>query len=242
MNHNKKGKLIVIEGTDCSGKETQSNLLLEKLIFKNFSVKKMSFPNYDSPTGKIIAKPYLGKDNIFAGYFPEGAVNVDPKVAALYYAADRRYNSPIIKKKLNSGVNILLDRYISSNMAHQGCKLKAKNARLKMYQWLETLEYEMLKIPRPDLTILLYMPYKYACKLKENRKELPDEHESNEEHLLLAEKTYLELAELYNFKIVNCVENNRIKSIEEIHEEVFKIVHFICNYFFIYFKMKKRYE
>ena len=92
-----KGKLIVIEGTDCSGKETQSNLLIEKLKKENIRIEKFSFPNYNSPTGKIVGGPYLGKSYICEGWFEEGAPNVDPKVSALYYAADRLYNIDKIK-------------------------------------------------------------------------------------------------------------------------------------------------
>ena len=83
------GKIILIEGTDCSGKETQSKLLTEKLKKLGYSATYFTFPNYDSPTGKIIGGPFLGKSYISEGYFPEGAPNVDPKVSSLYYAADR---------------------------------------------------------------------------------------------------------------------------------------------------------
>ena len=87
-----RGKLIVVEGTDCSGKETQTNRLLESLKKDGVKVEKFSFPAYDTPTGKIVGGPYLGKDYISKGWFSEGAPNVDPKVASLYYAADRKYN------------------------------------------------------------------------------------------------------------------------------------------------------
>ena len=86
------GKIIVIEGTDCSGKETQSKMLVEKLKEKGYKVKRMSFPMYESPTGKIVGGAYLGKKEIGPCLFEEGAVNVDPEVASLYYAADRRYH------------------------------------------------------------------------------------------------------------------------------------------------------
>ena len=91
-----KGKLIVIEGTDCSGKETQTKLLIKRLIGENIKVRDFSFPNYDSPTGKIIGGAYLGKPSIGESYFEENATNVDPKVASLYYADDRKYNIPKI--------------------------------------------------------------------------------------------------------------------------------------------------
>ena len=87
-----RGKLIVIEGTDCSGKETQATRLLERLLGENIRISRYSFPNYDSPTGKIVGGPYLGKSYICDSWFKEGATNVPPKVASLYFAADREYN------------------------------------------------------------------------------------------------------------------------------------------------------
>lgn len=218
-----RGKLIVIEGTDCSGKETQSNLLKNRLE-KEYQVAKMSFPMYDTPTGKIIAGPYLGKEDYGESYFEEGAANVDPEVAFLYYAADRIANYDKIEEALNKKDILLLDRYVESNMAHQGGKILDDIRRHKLYDNIENLEYNMLELPRPDLTIFLYMPYDYACILKQNRKELPDGHETSKEHLLNAEKAYLELAKRYNYVIINCVENGKIKSIEEINDEVYQCV------------------
>ena len=87
-----RGKIIVIEGTDCSGKETQSKLLVKRLTEKGIKCASFSFPMYDTPTGRIVGGAYLGKPEICDGYFKEGAPNVDPKVSCLYYAADRKYN------------------------------------------------------------------------------------------------------------------------------------------------------
>lgn len=220
----KQNKLIVVEGTDCSGKETQTNLLIKRLKEEKIKIEKFSFPMYDTPTGKIVGGPYLGKEYISKGLFEEGAANVDPKVSALYFAADRKYNANKIKELLNNGYNVLLDRYVESNMAHQGGKLKTTEERIEMYKWLESLEYDLLELPKPDLTIFLYMPYKYALELKKNRSESPDQHEASEEHLINAEKAYLELANLYNFSIVNCVENNKVRKIEDIHEDIYSLV------------------
>ena len=86
------GKLIVIEGTDCSGKETQSRLIIENMRKLNIQLERFSFPNYQSPTGRIIGGAYLGKKDLGESLFEEGSVAVDPKVAALYFAADRKYN------------------------------------------------------------------------------------------------------------------------------------------------------
>lgn len=222
----KYGKLIVVEGTDCSGKETQTNLLIERLTKEKIPVSKYSFPNYNSPTGKIIGGPYLGKDYICEGWFPETAINVDPQVSSLYYAADRKYNIKNILADLSQGTNVILDRYVYSNMAHQGGKLKAKDERNAMYTWLEKLEFDLLQLPQADIKVFLHMPYVASLKLKESRikEEKLDQHESSKEHLINAEKAYLEIAEKFKFHKIECTNNEDIKTIEEINEELYQYI------------------
>ena len=217
-----RGKLIVLEGTDCSGKETQTNKLIERLTSENVNIFKYYYPHYEDPTGKIIGGPYLGKEHICEGYFPEGAASVDPKVATLYYAADFKYSSPLIEDNISIGNTVILDRYCFSSYAHQGGKIRTKDRRLVNYTWLDHLFFDFLNLRKPDLVILLYMPHQYATQLKKNRKEKPDQLESDTDHLISAEKAYLEIAECYGFKVINCVDGDRIKTIEEIHEEVYE--------------------
>ncbi len=217
-----KGKLIVIEGTDCSGKETQSNILVNKLNEIGIKTEKFCFPNYQSATGKIIAGPYLGKKEYGEGYFAEGASNVDPMVASLYFAADRKYNIKFIQEKLNNGINVVLDRYVDSNLAHQGAKLTSKKEKIKMFKFLENLEYKLLKLKKPDITIFLYMPNECAKILKAQRDEKPDQHEQDENYLLNAEKTYLWLSKKHKYIKIDCAKNNLPKTIEEISSEIFK--------------------
>ena len=219
-----RGKLIVIEGTDCSGKETQAKLLIEHLKERGMQVEIFSFPNYDSPTGKIIGGPFLGKATICDGWFKEGAVEVEPKVAALYYAADRRYNLPKIKEKLNRGISLILDRYVYSNMAHQAGKIEDMNERMNMYAWLDILEFKLLELPKPDIALFLHMPSEFAKQLKQSRDEVPDQLESDEDYLKKAENAYIELASVYKWKTIECVENDQIKTIEEIGKEVLQAV------------------
>ena len=219
-----KGNLIVIEGTDCSGKETQSNLLIEKLKNDGVRIKMFSFPNYNSPTGKIIGGPYLGKSYISEGWFPEGAPNVDPKVSALYYAADRLYNIDKIKFLLDNGVNVILDRYVYSNMAHQGGKLSDKNERLSMYEWLDNLEFNLLELPRPDIGVFLHMPYELSLSLKKGRAEDLDQNEKDKNHLINAEMAYIELANKYDFYTIECNDNDRIRTIEEINSDLYDYI------------------
>lgn len=217
-----KGKLIVIEGTDCSGKETQSNLLVEYLNKNNIKTKKFAFPNYNSPTGKIIAGPYLGKEGYQPPLFTEGASNVDPYCASLLYAMDRKYNIKEIEYALNNGYNVVLDRYIDSNMAHQASKLPLEEQE-HMFYFIEKLEYELLQLPKADLPILLYMPSWASSILKKNRPEKPDQHESDFDYILKSEQTYLKLAKRRNSYILKCTNESNILSIEEISKN-------LCNY------------
>ncbi len=220
-----RGKLIVIEGTDCSGKETQSNMLHEALNKMGIKTAKMQFPMYDTPTGKIIGGPYLGKPQYGEGYFPEGAANVNPKVAALYYTADRVYNFYKIEEQLAKGNNVILDRYVDSNMAHQAGKIENEIEQNDMINWLDKLEYGFLGLQRPDLVIFLYVPFEVAKKLKESRTyEAPDQHEKNENHLKCAERAYLKLANKYFYDVLPCTKDGEIKTREQIHEEVKKII------------------
>lgn len=219
-----KGKLILIEGTDCSGKETQSKLLVEKLNKNGIKSEYFSFPKYDSPTGKIIGGPFLGKKHICESYFKEGSSKVDPKVSSLYYAADRLYNNHIIEEKINSGITIILDRYIYSNMAFQGAKEKKLNQRIEMYKWIDKLEFEFLKLPRPDVTFFLHTPINVILKLFENRNESKDGNESNIEYLKDAEKSYFELCDIYGFTKIECAYKDNMRKIEEINEEIMQKV------------------
>ena len=219
-----KGKLIVIEGTDCSGKETQTKSLVKRLEKDNIPCVRLCFPNYDSPTGKIVGGPYLGKDYICEGWFSEGAANVDPKVSSLYYAADRKYNVKTIEELINKGINVILDRYVYSNLAHQGGKLENKDERFAMYNWLDKLEFDLLELPQADIKVFLHMPYEISCELKKNRDEKPDQHELSKEHLLMAENAYKEIANLYSFKTIECGRNNLPRSIEEINDELYNYV------------------
>lgn len=217
------GKLLIIEGTDCSGKGTQSDILLNRLKKENYKVIKLSFPMYETPTGKIVGGPYLGKKSISNGWFKEGANNVPAKVASLYYAADRLYNVDKINEYLKKDYIVVLDRYVTSNMGHQAGKIKNKTERLKMFKWLEKLEYELLELPKPDIKIFLHMPYKYSKMLQNNREEL-DEHELSEDNLINAENAYIEMAYMYNFITIECVNNETIKPIDEISEEIYNSI------------------
>ena len=217
------GKIIVIEGTDCSGKETQSKLLEKRLNEEGIKCKRFEFPMYNTPTGKIIGGAYLGKKEIGESFFKEGAINVDPHVVCLYYAADRKYNMNEIQKYIDDGYYVILDRYTTSNLAHQGSKIANKDDRFDMYQWIDKLEYWLLKLPKPDKTIFLHVPYKYVEELLKNRDSL-DEHEKDSEYLQRTEDAYIELKELYNWNMIECIKDEKLRSIEDINDEIMNII------------------
>ena len=224
-------KIIVIEGTDCSGKETQTNLLFNRLISENIPMERKAFPDYTSPTGKIVGGSYLGKldldekgNKIFPDpVFDEGASNVIPEVAMLYYAADRKYVYEKEIKALRESKHFIFDRWTYSNMAHQAGKILDEKLRHKKYETIEKLEFGVLELPEADIKIFLHMPYEYACELKKNRGFL-DQHELDKNHLINAEKAYIEVANLYGFKTIECVRNNEIRTPEDIHEEIYQYV------------------
>ena len=220
----KRGKEILIEGTDGSGKKTQSVKLVDRLDLEGFPSERMSFPRYHTPTGRIISQCYLGRktepEKGDVAWFGN-ADSVDPMIASLYYAADRKAAKEKMIGILNSGKNLVLDRYVESNMGHQGGKETDPKKREEMIEFIEELEYGLLKLPRPDLTIFLYLPYEHTVKLREKRLET-DGHESNQGHLIRAEETYLQLAEKYKWTKINCTRLGNVRSKEDIAEEVYQ--------------------
>ena len=207
------GKIIVIEGIEGSGKETQSKLLVESLNRMDIKAIEFSFPMYDTPTGRIFKDCLLNNNN----YFNEGIDSLDPELVCLYTAADRKYNINKINQYLDNDYIVIINRYTSSNMANQGSKYSNSEERFYMYQWIDKLEYWLLKLPKPDYTILLNMPYKYSNQLSFDL----TEENSKQERVLEA---YIELAGLYNWDIIDCIDEDKEKTIEEIHEEIIELL------------------
>ncbi len=218
------GKLICIEAGDGSGKETQANKLLERLKSENYKVRKVSFPNYDSESSSLI-KMYL------RGEFGSRPEDVSPYVASTFYAVDR-YAS--YKKEWESfykaGGIILADRYTTSNMVHQAVKIKDPDKREAYLDWLWNFEFDMFGLPEPDCVIFLDMPPEYAARLMENRKnkitgsDKKDIHERDKAYLEQVYKCALWLADKYGWHKVSCVQDQIIRPISDIHEEIFETV------------------
>ena len=204
-----RGKLLVIEGTEGSGKETQADLLVRRLNEMGEKAVKMRFPMYDTPTGKIIYEHILNKDG--NSYFDE---EVDPKALSLYYAADRVNNIGKINELLDKGVHVVLDRYVESNMAYQASKIEDIKDRVNMIFWMEQLEFNLLDLPRPDKVIFLFLPYQY--------RPLVGEVADSKYHNI--EMTYHLLSRRYDFGVVSCVNDDKLKDINSISDEVLEYV------------------
>jgi thymidylate kinase len=218
-----KGKLIVLDGTDGSGKKTQTDLLLERLEKEGIEKEYADFPRYGKRSAAMV-EDYLN------GEFGK-ADEVNPYTASLFYAMDRYAASKDLKRSLSEEKVIIANRYVSANMGHQGGKIKDSAKRTEYFEWLDNLEHNQLGIPRPDATILLYVPAKIAQELvgkKEKRDYLKgkthDIHEEDINHLKNAEKTYLEAVKKFGFSVVKCVENGELLSREKIHGKVWRVV------------------
>ena len=215
------GKLFVIDGTDASGKQTQLQKLKEKLDKEKIEYKSVSFPNYDSQSSSLV-KIYLN------GELAEDPKEISPYIASTFYAADRyiTFKKEYEEYYKNGGI-ILADRYTTSNMVHQAGKIKDDKEREKFLNWLWDFEFNLYGLPVPTEVFFLNMPTEYAIKLMENRKnkitkeEKKDIHERSPEHLKDAYEEACKLSKKYNWKEIKCVKDEKIRSIEDIHEEIY---------------------
>lgn len=216
-----KGKLIVLEGIDGSGKETQSNLLEKKLKEKSREVMHISFPDYESPSSALV-KMYLKGD------FGKNPEDVNPYAASLFYAVDR-FASYRMKWKdfYEKGGIVIADRYTTSNMVHQMTKYEDEVKRKDFLSWLEKTEYGELELPRPDLVILLDIPLAVSENLVKERAKKGgsmDIHEQHLDYLRKCHDAYRQLVALYHWKRIPCTEEGRLRSIEDIGKDVEKAV------------------
>lgn len=218
------GRVIVIEGTDSSGKETQTKRLFERLERDGVKIKKLSFPNYESPACEPV-KMYL------AGAFGDKALDINPYPVSTMFAIDRyaSYKMEWESFYKSEGV-VVTDRYTTSNMVHQASKIEDKEKKEEYLNWLEDLEYKKMNIPAPDLVIFLNMPTEMAVKLMAERKNKitgegkKDIHEQDTNYLKKSYENACEIARKYEWKEIKCVDEGRLKTIEEIGEEIYSIV------------------
>ena len=215
------GKLFVIDGTDGSGKQTQFDKLQERLKKDGIDFRVVSFPNYDSPSSGLV-KMYL------SGEFGENAKDVSPYIASTFYAGDR-YATYITEYKdyYEKGGIILADRYTTANMVHQAGKIQDKEEREKFLNWLWDFEFNLYRLPIPTEVFFLNMPVEKSLELIKDREnkfthtEKKDIHERDKNHLIDAYNAACYVSKKYNWYEVKCVKENKIRTIEDIHEEIY---------------------
>jgi dTMP kinase len=216
----------VLDGTDGVGKRTQTELLVSRMISEGYEVGMTDFPQYGERSA-IMVEDYL------AGKYGS-ADEVGPYVASLFYAADRFAASRMIEEALSTGRHVVSNRYTASNMGHQGGKIKDLEERKKYWRWLMELEFEIMKLPRPTLTIILRVPAEIAqtMALARGRQEYllkkkpVDIHEAYVEHLKATEEAYLQLPQMFpdDFLLVECHEDNMVLPANEISDRIWKVV------------------
>ena len=221
----KKGKLIVIDGTDGSGKATQASLLIRQLKRDGLKVKVVDFPEYYSNffgkfVGHCLAEQYYN------------FVKVHPKIASVLYAADRFESKDKIKKWLKEGFIVVANRYASANQIHQGGKIANTRKRKNFLKWLAKMEYEVFKIPKPDAVFYLDVPISIVLKLIKERnngnaraylKTKKDVHEKDVNFLENSRKSALWLARTQkNWIKIECVRNSVLETRENIHQKIYE--------------------
>ena len=215
------GKLIVIEGTDGSGKSTQFKALTQRLSQEGKEFKTLVFPQYSEPSSALI-RMYLG------GEFGEKPSDVNAYAASAFYAVDRyaSYKKGWGQWYENGGL-IVSDRYTTSNAVHQASK-EPIDAQGEYLRWLYEFEYDRLGLPRPDLTIYLDVPTEYTEKLLRGREAATntqaDIHEKDMAYLATCRNTGRAAAAFYGWTVIECVKDGVMRSIEDIHNEIYRYV------------------
>lgn len=218
MNKIDRGVFLVIEGTDGSGKGTQFDLLGKRLAEAGHQVVVFDFPQYDQPSS------YFVREYLNGNY--GSADQVGPYTGSLFYALDRYSASRAIEQALASGKIVISNRFTGSNMAHQGTKFISSEERRGYFIWLDNLEFEMLKIPRPDRSLVLRVPAETAQNLVDQKDvrsytdKKRDIHEADIEHLKKSVQVYDDLCSLFpkDFMRIDCVRSGKLMSIPQVHD------------------------
>ena len=217
----KMGKLIVIEGTDGSGKSTQFKLLTQRLKDNGKEFQQLVFPQYSEPSSALI-RMYL------AGEFGSNPTDVNAYAASTFFAVDRYASyKKVWGKWYEEGGLVVSDRYTTSNAVHQASKESAEKQQ-EFLAWLYELEYDHLGLPRPDLTIYLDVPTAFTEKLMRHREASTnthaDIHEQDMSYLATCRETGRAAAKFYGWTVIECVRDGQMRSIEDIHEEIYRHV------------------
>ena len=215
------GKLIVIEGTDGSGKSTQFHRLTDRLRHEGRAFQQLVFPQYQEESSALI-RMYLN------GEFGTSPSDVNAYAASAFFAVDRYASyKQVWGQWYAQGGLVLSDRYTTSNAVHQASKEPPEN-RAEFLRWLYEFEYEKLGLPRPDLTIYLDVPTDFTEKLMRSREESThthaDIHEQDLAYLATCRRTGKAAAAYYGWTVIDCVRDGKMRGIDDIHEEIYRHV------------------
>lgn len=215
------GKLIVIEGTDGSGKSTQFRLLTDRLESEQVKFQKLVFPQYSEPSSALI-RMYLG------GEFGKSPSDVNAYAASAFYSVDRYASYRKVWGKWYEGGGLVVsDRYTTSNAVHQASK-EPEDKREDFLNWLYDFEYDKLGLPRPDLVIYLDVPTDFTEKMLRHRESethtQADIHEQDMQYLATCRRMGRAAAEHYGWTVIRCVRDGAMRSMEDIHEEIYRHV------------------
>ena len=215
------GKLIVLEGTDGSGKSTQFQRLTDRLSQEGRQFQKLVFPQYSEPSSALI-RMYLG------GEFGARPSDVNAYAASAFYSVDRYASyKKVWGQWYESGGLVVSDRYTTSNAVHQTSK-EPPERQSEFLKWLYDFEYSKLGLPRPDLVVYLDVPTDFTEKMMRSREAAThthaDIHEQDLEYLATCRRTGRAAAEYYGWTVIGCVKNGAMRSIDDIHEEIYRHV------------------
>ena len=215
------GKFIVIEGLDGSGKATQTEILKKYLESKGEMVKKLSFPDYSNPSSALV-KMYL------AGEFGGNPSDVNAYAASAFYTVDRAASYlKYWKADYENGAVILADRYATSNIIYQMSKLPREEWD-SFIDFQESLEYEKIRVPKPDLIIYLDVEPEVSQRLLSSRysgdESKKDLHEKNIGFLLECRESALYAAERLGWVRISCTENGAMRTIDDISNDILRVI------------------
>ncbi len=231
MAKKRKGTLLVIDGSDGSGKATQTKLLVRALKKNGVPVRTMDFPQYEKNFfGAFIGACITGAHGDFLA--------LDPYITSVVYAADRFESSAQLRKWLDAGDTVVLDRYVSANQIHQGGKIADVKKRKAFLTWLHTMEYSVFGLPQPDAVIYLDVPVPVTVELLKNANQDKPYLRNGKKDIVECDLTYLTRARASalwlartqdGWQRIQCVRHGALRTIAAIHADVYDLVEEICK-------------
>ncbi|MGB7816237.1 MAG: hypothetical protein WBL28_07790 [Methylotenera sp.] len=219
MSGKQTGKLIVIEGADGAGKATQAKMLVERFKAEGVAVETLEFPRYDDTFFGSYIKEWI--DEVHGNF-----IELDPRLSSILFAGDRFESRDTITNWLAEGKNVVLDRYVSASMLHQGAKITEIQKRGAFLLWLGRLEYDVFKMPHPDMVVYLDMPFdiRHALLTTDERKPNLGHTETDEEYQLAVQRCAEQVASLEKWRVVSCIMDEKLRSKDNVNTELYGLI------------------